>query len=90
MFSCDQVAIARATSDGALSATIWDVAVQPSWQRSGLGRAMMERLVRNIVEKGIPTITLYAEPNVVGLYEKLGRLTVGRSKSTWQIVDLIL
>ncbi|GAX83051.1 hypothetical protein CEUSTIGMA_g10477.t1 [Chlamydomonas eustigma] len=66
------VAIARATSDGALSATIWDVAVQPSWQRSGLGRAMMERLVRNLMEKGIPTITLYAEPNVVGLYEKLG------------------
>ena len=66
------VGIARATSDGVLSATIWDVAVQPAWQRSGLGRAMMERLTRRLVEAGIPTIALYAEPSVVGLYEKLG------------------
>ncbi|GIL50708.1 hypothetical protein Vafri_6823 [Volvox africanus] len=63
---------ARATSDGALSATVWDVAVNPVWQRSGLGRALMERLTKKLVEDGIPTITLYAEPQVVGLYEKLG------------------
>lgn len=63
---------ARATSDGALSATIWDVAVNPAWQRVGLGRAMMERLTKKLVEDGIPIVTLYAEPHVVGLYEKLG------------------
>jgi GNAT superfamily N-acetyltransferase len=63
---------ARATSDGVFSATIWDVAVSPAWQRSGLGRAMMERLTRGLVEDGISTITLYAEPQVVGLYKKLG------------------
>lgn len=66
------VGFARATSDGTVSATIWDVSVLPAWQRAGLGRAMMERLTRRLVEGGIPTITLYAEPNVVGLYEKLG------------------
>lgn len=63
---------ARATSDGVLSATIWDVAVAPAWQRSGLGRAMMERLTASLVADGISTITLYAEPQVVGLYRKLG------------------
>ncbi|KAK9812849.1 hypothetical protein WJX72_004691 [[Myrmecia] bisecta] len=63
---------ARATSDGALSATIWDVAVNPSWQRVGLGRAVIERLTARLVTDGISTVTLYAEPNVVGLYEKLG------------------
>lgn len=63
---------ARATSDGALSATIWDVAVHPAWQRNGLGRAMVERLTASLVQDGIGTITLYAEPNVVGMYEKLG------------------
>ncbi|GAB4813780.1 hypothetical protein N2152v2_000826 [Parachlorella kessleri] len=63
---------ARATSDGALSATIWDVAVHPAWQRNGLGRAMVERLTASLVTDGIATITLYAEPGVVGLYEKLG------------------
>lgn len=66
------VGFSRATSDGVLSATIWDVAVLPVWQRSGLGRAMMERLTRKLVEAQIPTITLYAEPTVVALYEKLG------------------
>jgi ribosomal protein S18 acetylase RimI-like enzyme len=46
------------------NATIWDVAVAPAWQRSGLGRAVMERLTRSLVEDGIPTITLYAEAKV--------------------------
>jgi len=68
------VGFGRATSDGVLSATIWDVAIAPAWQRVGLGRALMERLTARLVEDGIPTITLYAEPNVVGLYEKLGFL----------------
>ncbi|KAI8468200.1 MAG: hypothetical protein J3K34DRAFT_378299 [Monoraphidium minutum] len=63
---------ARATSDGVFSATIWDVAVAPQWQRSGLGRAMMERLTLGLVEDGIPAINLYAEPQVVDLYKKLG------------------
>ena len=66
------LAFGRATSDGALSATIWDVAVLPAWQRGGIGRGLVERLTRSIVEEGIPVVTLYAEPGVVGLYEKLG------------------
>ncbi|GBF96969.1 acetyltransferase [Raphidocelis subcapitata] len=64
--------IARATSDGALTATVWDVAVTPSWQRAGLGRGLMERLTRALVEDGIPSISLYAEPQVVELYKRLG------------------
>ncbi len=35
---------------------------------------MMERLISRLVEEGIPTISLYAEPNVLGLYEKLGEI----------------
>lgn len=52
------VGFGRATSDGVLSATIWDVAVAPAWQRAGLGRALMERLTARLVADGIPTITL--------------------------------
>lgn len=63
---------ARATGDGALSATIWDVAVHPAWQRIGLGRALMERLTTLLCQDGIGMITLYAEPGVVSLYERLG------------------
>jgi len=33
---------------------------------------MMERITCRLIEAGIPTITLYAEPSVVGLYERLG------------------
>lgn len=38
--------------------------MSPAWQRSGLGRAMIERLTHQLVEDGISTITLYAEPQV--------------------------
>jgi aralkylamine N-acetyltransferase len=63
---------ARATSDGSLTATIWDVAVNPSWQRVGLGRALMERLIAALCSEKIEIISLYAEQDVVLLYEKLG------------------
>lgn len=66
------IGFGRATSDGALSATIWDVAVSPVWQRGGIGRGLVERLTASLVDEGIPVVTLYAEPGVVGLYEKLG------------------
>ncbi len=32
----------------------------------------MERLLAGLLEAGIPAITLYADPKVVTLYEKLG------------------
>jgi aralkylamine N-acetyltransferase len=63
---------ARATSDANLTATIWDVAVHPAWQRQGAGRGLVERLVASLCAQGVPLICLYAEPNVVLLYEKLG------------------
>jgi len=34
------VGFARATSDGVLSATIWDVAVAPAWQVINLGMCL--------------------------------------------------
>ena len=63
----------RTTSDGALAATVWDVAVSPAWQRGGLGRALVERLTARVVgADGMPAVTLYAEPGVVGWYERCG------------------
>ena len=66
------VGFARCTSDGAFHATIWDVVVCPKWQGCGLGRGMVERLTRRLIEKDIQNVSLYAEPAVVGLYEKCG------------------
>lgn len=62
------VGFARATSDGHLVATIWDVAVLPVLQKRGLGSALIERLLQRLVDDDIPLIALYAEPGVVKLY----------------------
>ncbi|KAF9591955.1 hypothetical protein IFM89_010402 [Coptis chinensis] len=45
------VAFARATGDGVFNAIIWDVVVDPSFQGIGLGKALMERMVRELVEE---------------------------------------
>ena len=50
----------------------WHLQINPAWQRVGLGRALMERLLGGLIDAGIPAITLYADPKVVTLYEKLG------------------
>ncbi|KAH7366138.1 hypothetical protein KP509_18G064900 [Ceratopteris richardii] len=66
------IAFARATGDDVFNAIIWDVVVDPSYQGLGLGKAIMERLMVDLLNKGIMNIGLYAEPNVVGFYKPLG------------------
>ncbi|KAK8915934.1 Acetyltransferase NSI [Platanthera zijinensis] len=66
------VAFARATGDGVFNAVVWDVVVEPEVQGTGLGRAVMERLVCDLRRRGIVNIALYAEPTVVGFYRPLG------------------
>lgn len=66
------VAFARATGDGVFNAIIWDVVVDPSFQGLGLGKAVMERLLEELVAKGICNIALYSEPRVLGFYRPLG------------------
>ncbi|KAK4263672.1 hypothetical protein QN277_029056 [Acacia crassicarpa] len=66
------VAFARATGDGVFNAIIWDVVVDPSYQGIGLGKAVMERLIEELLGKGISNIALYSEPRVLGFYRPLG------------------
>ncbi|KAK1433124.1 hypothetical protein QVD17_10030 [Tagetes erecta] len=66
------VAFARATGDGVFNAIIWDVVVDPSFQGIGLGKAVIERVVEELLEKGITNIALYSEPRVLGFYRPLG------------------
>lgn len=54
------------------NAIIWDVVVDPSFQGIGLGKVLMERLVEELVNKGISNIALYSEPRVLGFYRPLG------------------
>ncbi len=39
--------MARATSDHAFNATIWDVLIDPEYQGQGLGKALVEQMVRS-------------------------------------------
>ncbi len=66
------IGFARATSDHAFNATIWDVAVHPDYQSKGLGRSLMDKIVRELRTADISNITLFADPQVVNFYRRLG------------------
>ncbi len=66
------VAAGRALADGADCSYICDVAVLPSHQSSGLGKALVKQLVA--LSQGHKKIILYSVPGKEGFYKKLGFL----------------
>jgi aralkylamine N-acetyltransferase len=66
------IGFARATSDHAFNATIWDVVVDPKFQSRGLGKAMMKYAISQLRSADISNITLFADPQVVKFYQRLG------------------
>lgn len=66
------VAAGRALADGADCAYICDVAVLPSHQGAGLGKAMVERLLADA--KDHKKVILYAVPGKEAFYRKIGFL----------------
>ena len=64
------VAAGRALADGADCAYICDVAVCPTHQGSGLGKAMVQRLVEQC--QGHRKIILYSVPGKEPFYRRLG------------------
>lgn len=66
------VGLARATSDRAFNATIWDVLVHPDWQGLGLGRSLVERTTASLLAAGVGNVTLFAAADAVDFYEALG------------------
>ena len=66
------IGFARATSDHAFNATIWDVVVDPKFQNRGLGKALMKYAVNQLRSADISNITLFADPQVVKFYQRLG------------------
>ena len=66
------IGFARATSDCAFNATIWDVVVDPNFQNRGLGKAMMKYTIAQLRNADISNITLFADPQVVDFYRRLG------------------
>lgn len=66
------IGMARATSDHVFNATIWDVIVDPLYQGQGLGKALIEQMVRALLRRDIGNITLFADAKVVDFYKNLG------------------
>ena len=66
------IAFARATSDNTFNATIWDVVVHPEFQRKGLGRILINEIIKQLRYYDINTITLFADPQVLNFYKHLG------------------
>jgi aralkylamine N-acetyltransferase len=66
------IGFARATSDGAFNATIWDVVVHPDFQGKSMGKALMKYMIKRIRSEDISNINLFADPHVVGFYDGMG------------------
>ncbi|MEM7580819.1 MAG: GNAT family N-acetyltransferase [Mastigocoleus sp.] len=66
------IGFARATSDHAFNATIWDVVVHPDFQSKGLGKALMKYVLKKLRNEEISNVTLFADPHVVDFYRNLG------------------
>jgi ribosomal protein S18 acetylase RimI-like enzyme len=66
------IGFARATSDHAFNATIWDVVVHPDFQGKGLGKALMKYILKKLRSEEISNVTLFADPHVVDFYRNLG------------------
>lgn len=66
------VGAGRALADGADCSYICDVAVLPAYQRAGLGKQIVARLVES--SRGHKKIILYAVPGKEAFYRKLGFL----------------
>lgn len=66
------VGFARATGDKVFNATIWDMVVRPDYQRLGVGRLVMNELLKELDTFPIPLVTLYADPGTDGFYKRFG------------------
>ena len=66
------IGFARCTGDGIIDATIWDVAISPVYQGSGLGKQLMSYLMRILKKEGIQRVTLFADADVIAFYRRQG------------------
>jgi len=54
---------------------VYHLAVQPSWQRDGIGRALMQELERRMLRLGVSKVNLQVRADnlvATGFYERLG------------------
>ena len=68
----EMVGMGRLLSDGVSDGCIQDVAVLPEFQKSGIGRAIVKKLVEESLKLGIDWIQLIATPGNEKFYASCG------------------
>ena len=66
------IAFGRMISDGVYQALICDVMVDPSYQKQGLGKQVIDALLTKCKETGIQSIQLFSAKGKQEFYKKLG------------------
>ncbi|MCQ2434531.1 MAG: GNAT family N-acetyltransferase [Oscillospiraceae bacterium] len=70
------IAMSRMIGDKGLCYNIKDVVVRPEYQGKGVGRMMIQELLRFVGENGIPNTEIFVElcamPDKIPFYEKFG------------------
>jgi GNAT superfamily N-acetyltransferase len=66
------VAFARVLTDGVFKAVIFDVIVAPHARRSGLGHALLARIIHDPQLSAVRHLELYCRPELMPYYEQLG------------------
>lgn len=61
----------------ATSGRLFQMAVAPSRQRSGLGQRLVRRLEAELAQRGLREVHMHAREHVVSFYEKLGYAVYG-------------
>jgi ribosomal protein S18 acetylase RimI-like enzyme len=77
------IGFARATSDGIYRATIWDVVIDPDYQRLGLGRKLIETMLRHPCMQRVER-TYLTTTHQQKFYERLGFVV---NSSTTMMLD---
>ncbi|XP_023770976.1 uncharacterized N-acetyltransferase ycf52 isoform X4 [Lactuca sativa] len=71
-FSGKLVGFGRAVSDNGLTASIYDVMVIPSLQGRGIGRMILQRIIRLLTNKGIYDIAALCSDQEMGFFKACG------------------
>ena len=66
------VGVGRLVSDGVQYAVVFDMIVDPAYQRRGIGSALLQRLVQRCEAAGIRDIGLFAATGTQGFYSRHG------------------
>lgn len=66
------VGVGRLVSDGVLYAMLYDVIVHPEFRERGIGKALVDRLVRHCRAAGIRDIQLFAAAGTEVFYQLCG------------------